>query len=78
MIIMFYYAKMAAGQNILLHLLLHPAAVLLSSNVLVFAILETFIVLSVSLLLCMYIIYCVLFRRVLIYKIDVALQLTKL
>jgi len=81
---------------------LHPAAVLLSSNVLVFAILETFIVLSVSLLPCMYIIsafvalailryinalnnnnnnlglYCVLFRRVLIYKIDVALQLTKL
>jgi len=40
----------------IISLLLHPAAVLLSSNVLVFAILETFIVLSVSLLLCMYII----------------------
>ena len=31
-------------------LLLHPAAVMLSSNVLVYAIAETFIVLSVSLL----------------------------
>ena len=40
----------------IISLLLHPAAVLLSSNVLVFAILETFIVLSVSLLVCMYII----------------------
>ena len=40
----------------IISLLLHPAVVLLSSNVLVFAILETFIVLSVSLLLCMYII----------------------
>ena len=37
--------------------LLHLAVILLSSNVLVFAILETFIVLSVSLLPCMYIIY---------------------
>ena len=40
----------------IISLLLHPAAVLLSSNVLVFAVLETFIVLSVSLLPCMYII----------------------
>jgi len=40
----------------IISLLLHPAAVLFSSNVHVFAILETFIVLSVSLLLCMYII----------------------
>jgi len=40
----------------IISLLLHPAVILLSSNVLVFAILETFIVLSVSLLLCTYII----------------------
>ena len=40
----------------IISLLLHPAAVLLSSNVLVFAILETFMVLSVLLLLFMYII----------------------
>jgi len=36
--------------------LLHPAAVLLSPSVLVFAILEMFILLTVQLLLCMYII----------------------
>jgi len=42
--------------HLIISLLLHPAAVLLSSNVLVFAILETFVVLSVSLLLCMSII----------------------
>ena len=34
----------------IISLLLHPAAVMLSSNVLVYAIAETFIVLSVSLL----------------------------
>jgi len=40
----------------IISLLLHPAVILISSNVLVFAVLETFIVLSVSFLLCMYII----------------------
>ena len=40
----------------IISLQLHPAAVLFSSNVLVFAILETFIVISVSLLPCVYII----------------------
>jgi len=62
---------------------LHSAAVLLSPTVRMFAILETFILLSISLLQCiMYVhhldIYCILFRRFLISKINVALQLTKL
>jgi len=44
-------------KNCYYSLLLHPAAVLLSLIVLMlFAILETFILLSISLLLCMYII----------------------
>ena len=62
-------------------LLSHPAAVLLSLNVFVFAILETFILLTVSLLL-FYV--CTSFRLILyiisyilIAKINVALQLTK-
>jgi len=44
-------------KKLVISLLLHPAAVLLSPIVLMlFAILETFILLSISLLLCMYII----------------------
>ena len=64
-------------------LLLHPAVVLLSPIVLMFAISETFILLSVLLLLCIYNVhhlglYCILFSRFLISKINVALQLRKL
>jgi len=66
-------------------LLLHPAAVLIAvspSVLILFAILETFILLSISLMLSMYVhhlgLYCILFRRFVISKINTALQLTKL
>ena len=60
---------------------LHPAAVLLSPILLVFALLESFI-LFVCFIIAMYAhhfsLYCILFRRFLISKTDVALQFTKL
>jgi len=62
----------------IISLLLHPAAVLLSSNVLMFAIVYRFICIIVAIYVHHLGLYCVLFRRVLIYEIDVALQLTKL
>ena len=52
-------------------LLLHPAAVLLSPIVLMlFAILETFILLSISLLLCIYTIYA----HIILYFVAFSLQ----